>query len=71
MNKQELKTQIEKIQVEYDEMADGVVINLAEFKNLRDEFAMAALAGMDLTDPVNGVASRAYDLADAMLEARK
>jgi hypothetical protein len=43
-------------------------------QNLRDKFAMAALAGM-LADPsvveVVGAAAGAYDYADAMLEARK
>jgi hypothetical protein len=44
-------------------------------KTLRDEFAMAALAGMASDPELNPICSRvaehAYRLADAMLEARK
>jgi hypothetical protein len=46
---------------------------LASDKTLRDEFAMAALAGLAQDSELSAFssASIAYDMADAMLEARK
>ena len=41
-------------------------------KTLRDEFAMAALGGINTKDfNPNEIAKKAYELADAMMEARK
>lgn len=47
-------------------------------KNLRDEFAMAALTGLSLAIFADGLkvnekvlALKSYEIADAMLEARK
>jgi hypothetical protein len=46
---------------------------LASDMTLRDEFAMAALAGLAQDSELSAFssASIAYDMADAMLEARK
>jgi len=47
---------------------------LASDKTLRDEFAGQALAGLasiNFDEPADRFASDAYELADAMLEARK
>lgn len=49
-------------------------ISMSETLTLRDQFAMAALTGM-IADP-NGpdyrsVSKKSYEMADAMLEARK
>ena len=44
-----------------------------EVKELRDEFAMAALIGLFNIKPLSGkdtIAKAAYELADAMIEAR-
>ena len=41
-------------------------------KTLRDEFAMAALGGINTKDfNPNEIAKKAYELADAMMEKRK
>jgi uncharacterized UBP type Zn finger protein len=42
-----------------------------EDSSLRDSFAMAALAGMDMEWSEDAMATRAYGMADAMLKARK
>ena len=44
-----------------------------ETKTLRDEFAMAALTGMITADHefTDRIAEEAYEIADAMMEARK
>ena len=49
--------------------------NLKAGKNIRDDFAMAALTGLlvkiDPDDSMNAYAEHAYKFADAMMEARK
>ena len=46
---------------------------LPDAETLRDRFAMAALPALiDLYAPhINGIAKEAYEIADAMMEARK
>jgi hypothetical protein len=72
------KAQLELIdkQAQLLQMMRTPVVMVTE-KNLRDEFAMAALTGLVVAnygkkdiDPMD-VASWAYGIADAMMEARK
>jgi len=46
-------------------------VNVAEAVTLRDQFAMAALSSGKITGPDESVARKAYQVADAMMEARK
>jgi len=52
------------------EQGEPIVADIEHTKTLRDEFAMAALATIE-PDHVGFMADRAYQIADAMLAARK
>jgi hypothetical protein len=66
------KAQLELIdkQAKLLQMMRTPVVMVTE-KNLRDEFAMAALHMLSLEIHPDGAAKKAYAIADAMMEARK
>ena len=70
------KAQLELIdkQAQLLQMMRTPVVMVTE-KNLRDEFAMAAMTGLMAINPakdsLKGIAEFSYVVADAMMEARK
>lgn len=57
------------------QMMDNGTIGVFDFPTIRDQFAMAALTGWCTQDlpsqPYAIVARECYEIADAMMEARK
>ena len=50
----------------------STIKGLADLPSMRDQFAMAALGGINTKDfNPNEIAEKAYAIADAMMEARK